>query len=138
MNSPTVAVIGGGISGLSSAFRLGQLGHEVTLFESEDFLGGLGTTFPYRDGHLERFYHCILPQDTSLIALLSEMGISALTLRAAERWWRSAGQRLRVECFSARYSQIESESQTASPPSSRQGTLPDGEYLRIAAFDSGV
>jgi protoporphyrinogen oxidase len=59
-HAPTVAVIGGGISGLSSAFRLGQLGHRVTLFESEDFLGGLGTTFPYRGGHLERFYHCIL------------------------------------------------------------------------------
>lgn len=73
--TPTVAVIGGGISGLSSAFRLGQLGHRVTLFESEDFLGGLGTTFPYRGGHLERFYHCILPDDDALVRLIRDVGM---------------------------------------------------------------
>lgn len=73
--SHSVAVIGGGISGLSSAFRLGQLGHHVTLFESEDFLGGLGTTFPYRGGHLERFYHCILPDDDALVRLIRDVGM---------------------------------------------------------------
>ena len=55
------AVVGGGISGLASAFRVAALGHDVTLIESEDDLGGLGTTFPYAGGNLERFYHCILP-----------------------------------------------------------------------------
>ncbi len=68
-------MIGGGISGLASAFRLGQLGHRVTLFESEDFLGGLGTTFPYGDGHLERFYHCILPDDDALVRLIRDVGM---------------------------------------------------------------
>ena len=76
-HAPTVAVIGGGISGLSSAFRLGQLGHRVTLFESEDFLGGLGTTFPYRGGHLERFYHCILPDDDALVRLIRDVGMES-------------------------------------------------------------
>lgn len=71
----TAAVIGGGISGLASALRLAGLGMQVTLYESEDFLGGLGTTFPYRDGHLERFYHCILPQDTALLPLIRELGL---------------------------------------------------------------
>ena len=61
------AVIGGGISGLASALRVAALGQPVTLIESETFLGGLGTTFPYRGGHLERFYHCILPEDTALV-----------------------------------------------------------------------
>ena len=69
------AVIGGGISGLASAVRVAGLGARVTLFEGESFLGGLGTTFPYRGGHLERFYHCILPLDTALIGFIRELGL---------------------------------------------------------------
>ena len=69
------AVIGGGISGLASAFHLAEKGHQVTLFEGEDILGGLGTTFPYRGGHLERFYHCILPEDRALLALIKAVGL---------------------------------------------------------------
>ncbi len=69
------AIIGGGISGLASALRLTGLGHRVTLFEGEEGLGGLGTTFPYHGGHLERFYHCILPTDTALIGLIRELGL---------------------------------------------------------------
>jgi protoporphyrinogen oxidase len=71
----TTAVIGGGISGLASALRLAGPDSPVTLFEGEDFLGGLGTTFPYRGGHLERFYHCILPHDHALLALIAELGL---------------------------------------------------------------
>src|SRR5437870_53442 len=64
--SLNAAVIGGGISGLASAVRIAGLGARVTLYEGESFLGGLGTTFPYGDTHLERFYHCILPSDAAL------------------------------------------------------------------------
>ena len=71
----TAAVIGGGISGLASACRLAARGETVTLYESEDYLGGLGTTFPYRDGHLERFYHCILPDDTALVGWIRDLGL---------------------------------------------------------------
>jgi protoporphyrinogen oxidase len=69
------AVIGGGISGLASAYRIAGLGHRVTLLESEDYLGGLGTTFPYEDGHLERFYHCILPNDGALLGFIKDLGL---------------------------------------------------------------
>ncbi len=76
-SSHTVAVIGGGISGLASAVRISRLGHPVTLFEGESFLGGLGVSFPYRDAHLEKFYHCILPNDDALIKLIGEVGLEA-------------------------------------------------------------
>ncbi len=75
-----VAVIGGGISGLASALRVSGLGHDVTLFEGEPYLGGLGTTFPWRGGHLERFYHCILPDDAALVALIHELGLGGQLL----------------------------------------------------------
>ncbi len=35
-----IAVIGSGISGLAAAYRLGQLGHQITLFEAADYFGG--------------------------------------------------------------------------------------------------
>jgi protoporphyrinogen oxidase len=69
------AVIGGGISGLASALRLAGLGHRVTLFEAEDRLGGLATTFRWRDVELERFYHCILPNDGALLGWIRELGL---------------------------------------------------------------
>ncbi len=71
------AVIGGGISGLASAARIAGLGHRVTLFEGESYLGGLGTTFDYCGGHLERFYHCILPADAALLRHIAELGLDA-------------------------------------------------------------
>ena len=67
------AIIGGGISGLASALRVSALGARVTVFEGEDFLGGLGTTFPYRGGDLERFYHCLLPNDDALLQLIEDV-----------------------------------------------------------------
>jgi protoporphyrinogen oxidase len=85
VTAKTVAVIGGGISGLASAHRLARLGHEVVLLEGEPRLGGLGTTFPYRGGNLERFYHCILPDDDALIRLIHDVGMGD------ELLWRRTG-----------------------------------------------
>lgn len=69
------AVIGGGISGLASAFRLAERGASVTLLESDDGLGGLGGSFDYRGVALEKFYHCLLPGDDALLGLLRDVGL---------------------------------------------------------------
>ncbi len=79
------AVIGGGISGLASAWRIAGLGHEVTLFESDEALGGLGGTFVARGICLEKFYHCILPSDRALLSLISSLGLDQDVL------WKNAG-----------------------------------------------
>jgi len=71
-----VAVVGGGIAGLASAYFLARGGARVTVLEASDAFGGLGGTFPYRDVHLERFYHCILPTDQELLALLDALGLT--------------------------------------------------------------
>jgi protoporphyrinogen oxidase len=72
----SVAVIGGGISGLAAAHFLTEAGARVTLYESSDQFGGLGTFFLHGDTYLDRFYHCILPTDTELLALLGFLGLS--------------------------------------------------------------
>jgi protoporphyrinogen oxidase len=71
-----VVVIGGGIAGLAAAHRLAGRGVAVTLLESSDQLGGLGTFFEHEDRWLERFYHCVMPSDDHLLPLLRELGIT--------------------------------------------------------------
>jgi protoporphyrinogen oxidase len=72
----TVCVLGGGIAGLTAAYRLVQQGFKVTLFEGTDQLGGLGTFFGYQGRTFEKFYHCMLPSDAPLLALLEDLGLA--------------------------------------------------------------
>ena len=72
---PSCVVIGGGISGLAAAHRLARGGVRVTLLESGDQLGGLGTFFQHEDLWLERFYHCVMPTDEHLLPLLEQVGV---------------------------------------------------------------
>jgi protoporphyrinogen oxidase len=83
-SSPSVAVIGGGICGLAVAHRLARHGVPVTLLEASDQLGGLGTFFRHGDRWVERFYHCVMPTDADLLALLDEVGLAD-----AVRWRRT-------------------------------------------------
>jgi protoporphyrinogen oxidase len=77
VSEPTTGtvVIGGGICGLAAAHRLVRAGVPTTLVESSDQLGGLGTFFPWRDRWIERFYHCVMPSDDNLLALLDDLGL---------------------------------------------------------------
>ncbi|RSN16443.1 hypothetical protein DMC63_23200 [Streptomyces sp. WAC 05977] len=81
MCSPHTAVIGGGICGLATAHRLARDGIRVTLLEAGEQLGGLGTFFTYGDQAVERFYHCVMPTDEDLLALLDDVGLGG-----AVRW----------------------------------------------------
>ena len=72
----SIGIIGGGIAGLASAYRLAERGHRVTVLESSDSLGGLGTFFDL-DGHkIDRFYHCIMPSDSYFLELIGDLGLS--------------------------------------------------------------
>jgi protoporphyrinogen oxidase len=77
MNSApkTVAILGGGISGLTCALRLAQAGHSVTIYEGSEQLGGLGTFFEHGGRTFEKFYHCTLPSDGPLLRTLEALGI---------------------------------------------------------------
>ncbi|WP_028926385.1 FAD-dependent oxidoreductase [Pseudonocardia acaciae] len=73
---PRVGIIGGGISGLAAAHRLTRRGVPVVLLEGSDQLGGLGTFFRAGEEWIERFYHCIMPTDAHLLAVLAELGLA--------------------------------------------------------------
>ncbi|MBX7208512.1 MAG: FAD-dependent oxidoreductase [Verrucomicrobiaceae bacterium] len=75
-DSRSIAVIGGGISGLTMALRLREQGHAVTLIEASGQLGGLGTFFDYEGRTFEKFYHCMLPSDGPLLEILETLGLT--------------------------------------------------------------
>lgn len=82
------AILGGGALGLTTALRLLQRGHAVTLFEREPEPGGLAAGFlvnppaPDGSGHddvwLDKFYHHIFRSDTAATALIAELGLGDL------------------------------------------------------------
>jgi protoporphyrinogen oxidase len=69
-----VAIVGGGVAGLTAAYRLVEAGHQVALFEAGPELGGLVRTFEAGGEPLESFYHHIFTTDTTIIRLIEELG----------------------------------------------------------------
>ncbi|MCC6395416.1 MAG: FAD-dependent oxidoreductase [Bacteroidetes bacterium] len=70
-----IRIIGGGMTGLTLGYRLAQQGIPVAVHERDPYLGGLASESSLGGVVLERFYHCVLPTDTALLALLRELGI---------------------------------------------------------------
>jgi protoporphyrinogen oxidase len=70
-----VCIVGGGILGLTLAYRLACGGRDVRVFEREHTLGGLAAAFDF-DGHLvDRYYHVVLPTDHHVTGLARELGL---------------------------------------------------------------
>jgi protoporphyrinogen oxidase len=70
-----IGIIGGGLTGLTAAVRLVHE-HEVDLFEKMPFLGGCLSSYTINDYWIERYYHHCFSGDTSLFALIDELGLS--------------------------------------------------------------
>jgi protoporphyrinogen oxidase len=77
VSNRSVGIVGGGILGLTAAYRLLQEGVEVTLFERSNDLGGLVGSFDFAGRPADRFYHVILPTDDRVRGLAGEVGLGA-------------------------------------------------------------
>jgi len=72
----TVAVIGGGFSGLAAAYELAKAGVAVTVIESEPHIGGLAAAFDVGVERLDCFYHHWFTNDREVMDLIAELGLN--------------------------------------------------------------
>lgn len=77
-NQKRIAIIGGGMTGLSAAYDLAGRGNEVTIYEASDHVGGLAAGFkePHWDWTVERYYHHWFASDKHILNLIDELGWS--------------------------------------------------------------
>lgn len=72
---PSVGIVGGGILGMTAAYRLAQAGVRVALYERAPDLGGLVGSFDFDGTSVDRFYHVVLPNDDRVVGLADELGL---------------------------------------------------------------
>lgn len=73
-----IAIVGAGIAGLTAAHDLTKKGHQITIFEAADYVGGLAAGFKetHWDWSVERFYHHWFQSDSAMLGLIEELGWS--------------------------------------------------------------
>lgn len=81
-----IAILGGGFAGLTAAYYLNKNGHEATLFEKEEVLGGLAAGFyaPGWEWPLERAYHHLFTNDTDILNFAKEIGFNGFMYKSLE------------------------------------------------------
>jgi protoporphyrinogen oxidase len=72
-----IAIIGAGYGGMAAAWDLKKAGHDVTIFESANFVGGLASGFkePHWEWSVEKFYHHWFQSDSEMLGLIEELGL---------------------------------------------------------------
>lgn len=79
-----IGIVGGGIAGLTTAYRLVKQGHDVEIFEAADHVGGLASGFKVAGASLEKYYHHLFTSDICIRGLVDELGI-----RSKLNWYPS-------------------------------------------------
>lgn len=78
-----IAIIGAGFTGLSAAYRLSKLGHQVTVFEKDSQPGGLAIGYKENkwDWTLEKHYHHWFTNDNAVLDLAKELNYPVIITR---------------------------------------------------------
>jgi protoporphyrinogen oxidase len=71
-----IAIIGAGVGGMAAAYDFKKTGHDVTIFESAEFVGGLSAGFKDTKWKwwLDKFYHHWFTSDKAIFGLINELG----------------------------------------------------------------
>ncbi len=79
-----IAVLGGGVTGLTAAFYLSKKNHKITIFEKEQILGGLAVGFKTNnwDWYLERAYHHLFANDNDILNFAKEIGFNKIFFKS--------------------------------------------------------
>ena len=75
LSGKNIAIVGGGFTGLTAAYKMSQLGARVTIFEAGNVLGGLAAGCTILDTPVEKAYHFLYKTDKHMIRLLEELGL---------------------------------------------------------------
>jgi len=79
MSTTDVAVVGGGLAGITAALRLADAGLRVTLVETKPWLGGLTHSFRRGELDVDNGQHVFLRCCTAYRALLDRLGVTEQT-----------------------------------------------------------
>ena len=81
-----IAILGGGLTGLSASYYLSKKGHKITIFEKEKTLGGLASGFKKDNWnwYLDKTYHHIFSKDYDILGFAKEIGYESLFFKSPE------------------------------------------------------
>lgn len=81
-----IAILGGGLTGLTAAYYLSKKNHQITVFEKEKVLGGLASGFKVNNWNwnLEQTYHHFFANDYDILNFAKEIGFSKIFFRSPE------------------------------------------------------
>ncbi len=89
-----IAIIGGGLTGLTAGYRLSRCGYEVHLFEANSRPGGMIAGEKMPSGYLDDIYHHLFTSDHYLLELLQELDLTENLLWTTANNALLSGQRL--------------------------------------------
>jgi protoporphyrinogen oxidase len=81
-----IAILGGGFTGLTAAYYLQKKGHDITIYEQNNNLGGLAAGFkePEWNWHIERAYHHLFTSDHHINRLAKDIGFDGIYYQTPE------------------------------------------------------